>query len=941
MDFLQIVNFSNHQIFITLGGLTIVITTIGVIYRATMLKRLELRNRLLLSVPKDILFAVKPSLAYTEQKLNERLYAELAEPTIIQVEEGWRYLELSVGGDLAAGVTALIDAQPANYDVAINLFPRTGNHAIQGFQEAFLEAAFMATTVLVGCSQSSKDRIDDIIRLSASATSAGRIFRETFSDPNRKPPPIDFLPGELPDLPGLPDKLLINIEDLFRRGCVEKVKIALNRWGEAVRQATPRYLNNVISSINPPDNCPGEEIMIFGEGMGDGTRSVVVFTGSDGRVIITPPTSILEWTEVHIRLIIPKSATRGPIGILIYPESSGSFVTAASAARAEIGTCFGPEVLMRMDLILGRITAPPIVTPNEQANGANIYKGGVPVIWFNITPNGPLWPGRLIRLSWSIDYADSIEIIARNVDESLPHELPIINSPLPHVSGSVSVTVPGTRPWRGKYVLRAQNRCGVAESTIELEMVLRKGLALGGGGTRGDFQVGALLYLYEEKNFRPDAIASSSVGSINAIDLSMGDDPAYGRSAAARLASTWLSLREESDMWDLEEWFKKARNQVKQFVRSLSLEGLLLLPYSVASGVIKVNELSDLFKDPRKKGVFAIFNLKPIEALARGFYNQARTNASGIKLRLVSISIETGEFVMVDENGRIRQRGPQPSRPPSVPAAPSTDMIDGAIASASIPGIFPARRLADHMCVDGGVKELVPVKVAVRDLGCNHIIAIRCSAKPTLEATDPYRSFGQVMARSLLDLTYDAIVEDDVAPFGGWTDGVSVIDIFPSFNLHDPMVVEPGLIRIAIDYGWMRAADILDVPERLREYAMELSNRIISLRVQNWREAHWALGVRFKDPHRGITDHVLGGMTTRISETQPVPTPESVDLIRNNCRKIRAALQQRLLINAPTPDSAIRTRWFTEWENIRGIMVSSDPWTASAYWSAATPPSPI
>lgn len=916
-----------------------------------MTTRAELRDRLASATPRDTLPGVGSGLADTELRPAERLRIDLTEPTIIQPQRGLSFLELSTGPQLADDVITLIGAQPAIHDVAINVFPRTIGPEVQGFQAAFLETAFLATAVLVSSGHPLEDLIDDIIRLSASAMPAGRALREMFSDLTRQPPPVDPPRGSLPGLAGLPEGLLTTAETLSRKGCVGSVKVALTRWGSAMSQATPSYLRDVIDFLDPPDNCPGEQMTIQGHGLGDGTRSTVAFTRRGGGVILTPATSIIEWTNDYIRFVIPDGAVRGPVGILVYPPSDGSFAAAASDAIAEIGTCFGPEVVMQLEQVLGRVSGPPISAPTTQGNRANLFSGGPPIIeWFEMTPSGPLWPGRTIRLSWSIIGADSIEIVAQNVSGSPPHELPTISGPLPYASGSVSITVPGTHPWRGQYVLRARNRCtrtGATEQAIDLEMVVRKGLALGGGGTRGDFQVGALVYLYDEKGFRPDAIASTSVGSINAIELVMGDDPATpttsARSAATRLAVTWLSFTDESMMWGEEPWLTRAKASVRNTLRSLSWQGLTALPYSVVAGLINVNELSDLFENPREKGIVAVFNLGPIKTRAQAIYSQTRTDASGIKLRLVAISLETGEFVMVDETGGVRQRGPQPLSPPT--AAPTTDVIDGAIASATMPGIFPAQRLANHMCVDGGVKEVVPVQVAVRDLGCNEVYAIRCSARPALQEMDPGRTVGEVLARSVLDMTFDAIADDDVAPFGGWPDGVAVTVIHPSFNLHDPLVVEAGLIRIAMDYGWMRAGDVLDVPEGSRTYAMKLSDEITRLRVQNWREAHWAAGVPFQDPHRSFTDFVFAGATAgQSSEIQTVPTPESVNVVRANCRRIRAALEQRLLINAPTPVLAIRTGWFTQWESIRGAMPTTDPWVAYSgvtTWPADTPPPPI
>ena len=301
---------------------------------------------------------------------------------------------------------------------------------------------------------------------------------------------------------------------------------------------------------------------------------------------------------------------------------------------------------------------------------------------------------------------------------------------------------------------------------------------------------------------------------------------------------------------------------------------------------------------------------------------------------------------MVDETGGVRQRGEYPVRPATVPAATATDLVDGAIASATMPGIFPARRLADHMCVDGGVKEIVPVQVATKDLGCNQVFAIRVSARPPALPTDPQRTVGEVMARSVLELTYDAVADDDVAPYRGWGDEVKVVVIRPNFNLHDPMVVAPGLIRIAMDYGWLRAADVVDVPENSRDYAMELSDKITRLRATNWTLAHFANGIRYEEPYRGFTDFVFRGATpSGGSVLVPVPDPDAVDQIRWNCRLIRDAIYQRLLMNSPMPPPAVRTLWFTQWETFPGPTVSNDPWaqfiSVAGTRNAETPPAPI
>jgi hypothetical protein len=158
------------------------------------------------------------------------------------------------------------------------------------------------------------------------------------------------------------------------------------------------------------------------------------------------------------------------------------------------------------------------------------------------------------------------------------------------------------------------------------------------------------------------------------------------------------------------------------------------------------------------------------------------------------------------------------------------------------------------------------------------------------------------------------------------------------------MVIEPGLIRIAMDYGWMRAADTLDVTDDKRRYAEELSDKITFLRSQNWLLAHDASGMRRPDHTRGFSYFVFRGLKPP-SQLRPVRDPQAVDTIRANCRAIRDAIYQRILINAPTLTSAIRTAWFTQWEMISLPPNNTGPWDVYV-WSggrrpAGTPPSPI
>src|SRR5690242_3448545 len=95
------------------------------------------------------------------------------------------------------------------------------------------------------------------------------------------------------------------------------------------------------------------------------------------------------------------------------------------------------------------------------------------------------------------------------------------------------------------------SRCTQFDPEIEEANMI--GIVLGGGGTRGDFEVGALLYLYEQ-GIRPEVICGTSAGAINAAKLAEGEGGAT--QGLQGLKSLWLGLRRNEDMYVPETWLQ-------------------------------------------------------------------------------------------------------------------------------------------------------------------------------------------------------------------------------------------------------------------------------------------------------------------------------------------------------------------------------------------------
>src|SRR5699024_9667864 len=69
----------------------------------------------------------------------------------------------------------------------------------------------------------------------------------------------------------------------------------------------------------------------------------------------------------------------------------------------------------------------------------------------------------------------------------------------------------------------------------------------------------------------------------------------------------------------------------------------------------------------------------------------------------------------------------------------------------------------------------------------------------------------------------------ELNPPGGWNEDVRLI--IPDLEVHDAMTIDPALIAVSFDYGWMHAADtLLDLDATTRRLNAELTETRIQLR---------------------------------------------------------------------------------------------------------------
>ncbi len=409
-------------------------------------------------------------------------------------------------------------------------------------------------------------------------------------------------------------------------------------------------------------------------------------------------------------------------------------------------------------------------------------------------------------------------------------------------------------------------------------------IVLSGGGSRGDFQLGALAALYEA-GVRPDIVCGTSVGALNALMLTQGD------SGLEDLRRIWFGLRRNDHMWLFEDWWQEVDPRLRQVIIGSLLgdpargdpafialgtlggagTGSVLGPMGMLMGAFigaavagdTNNIIADAFTGDAvrkmlvvlKSRARSLLNLGPIRELMRTHFDEdkfAAFVAAGNKLRLATVGLESGELCYVTETGDLLRRDGKQN------LASGISVLEGAMASASIATIFQPVNFAGDVWVDGGHRENVPLRAAI-DAGATEVYVIcsgpidRWSAvNRTEEArfdqpppTDfESRTILDIAQRALLGIHLDEMEADDIYPVIDHAN-VPIRLIFPEYPSHDIVTVDPELIRVNYDYGYRTAWDVInDAPSAIREASTQIAlnrGRASRLRKRTWT----AIGVPF------------------------------------------------------------------------------------------------
>ena len=214
-------------------------------------------------------------------------------------------------------------------------------------------------------------------------------------------------------------------------------------------------------------------------------------------------------------------------------------------------------------------------------------------------------------------------------------------------------------------------------------------------------------------------------------------------------------------------------------------------------------------------------------------------------------------------------------------------LIDAAIASASIPAIFAPQKLGSENFIDGGVRDVLPIRAAL-DAGADQVYAVTASRAGVDGATSfDNKTILDIAERAAADIMPDQIQSYETnPPSQPWPDNVLFIQ--PDFTVHDASTIDPGLIRINSFYGYMRAAEQVDFARSnnpddivLHRKLVLLSTAITKLRFDIWTAEFGAAGQRTPD-QQVIDPHVV-----------PVPSPELFRQVREMKTELKNLLELR------------------------------------------------
>ena len=437
------------------------------------------------------------------------------------------------------------------------------------------------------------------------------------------------------------------------------------------------------------------------------------------------------------------------------------------------------------------------------------------------------------------------------------------------------------------------------------------GFVLAGGGFKGAFELGALQHLVGTLGRVPQVITATSAGGVLGTVVGQGRDADECQLRLAEAEGDLMAMTRTDVVFAEQPWLAEldgtsAAAAIHRLVTShgrpdldddwdeLEAEALEVMGDSEAqtssTGGRRRHHLEQVAVLARglaggrklEHGLpRAVLNLGPFEEAIRGrrddvgiaTIDPALVARPGLELRLAITALRERQTHYVTQAGVLV--GPDARTP--LPGADDVDVIDGVIASASVPGVFPPRSVGGDHYVDGGCLQNIPLRAAV-DLGATDIYTL-----VAVPVRTPKRSLSLWAAESLGYLSTQA--ENLAVPL---PDGVTNTVIEPTIEVVGSFEVHPGLMRIDIHYGRMRAEECTaGLDPGVDPIVKMASDTVTTMRQLAWQlEQHCIDEQRIDRVHR--------------------------ERLRELKRSVRSAVDARAALGFPAPDGS--DQWWLGWE---------------------------
>lgn len=380
------------------------------------------------------------------------------------------------------------------------------------------------------------------------------------------------------------------------------------------------------------------------------------------------------------------------------------------------------------------------------------------------------------------------------------------------------------------------------------------GLVLSGGGARVSFHIGAMRYLYERAHIAPDTIAATSGGSIVAAIISQSLDPASQLAHLTELEQVWLAMTGPDELFVEQAWFTRLRAQWGDIAGLLSTKRNDKDDEPTQSDDDPMQRVQKAMQDDPSSAVTASFStLWPLisslprlgragaglaaslrgaelaesayrpgpivdRLLFKSTFQSQRVAESGVQLRICFVDLNSGDLRYMRQDGVIVDNDDHPID------GSAHDLTLGVWASCTMPGVFRPVKIGTEVYVDGGVRQYVPVETAITNLGATRPYVIAASPLGVHREDFSDKDIPAVMLR-ISGITIDEAYRNEML----LAKQAGACIIMPRLSVHDAMSVEPALLRINRDYGWMCAAEaVTNATSSLRD----IDDAIIDARCQ-------------------------------------------------------------------------------------------------------------